>query len=166
LFASVSLEKAADWPEERFGGMVARAPSVWSRGSRFSNATKAMMQFKSLPLAVDKGTDTIHGFVTLSKESVPAPGDLEAFRKLLKDRATDTVVVMEHLPWAPLGSADDALGYADYLRSGTTLSATRSRRFVTVRNGVGLILSCEARADAFDRLEPWCQRMAETVRLE
>jgi hypothetical protein len=166
LFASLAEQRAGDWPQERFGGMVARAPASWARGTRLSNATNAMMQFRSPPLAVDKGTDTIHGFVTLSREPVPPPGDIEAFSGMLKDRVSDTAVLLEHRPWTPAGADGGATGYADYLRSGTTLTATRSRRWTTVRNGMGLIFSCEARADAFDRLEPWCLRMAATVRLE
>ncbi|MBK5255457.1 MAG: hypothetical protein JJE39_05440 [Vicinamibacteria bacterium] len=166
VFASLSVETPADWPEELFGGMAVRVPPGWSQGSRLKNATNAMMQFKSLPLAVEKGADTIHGFITLSKEPVPAPGNLDALRRMLKDRGSDTVVVLEHRPWKPSGGAGEADGDADYLRSGTTLTATRSRRWITVKNHVGLIFACEARADAFDRLEPWCERMAGTVRLE
>lgn len=166
LFASLTLEVAADWPEEKFGGMSARAPSNWSRGSRFSSATNAVMHLKSPPLAVDKGTETIHGFVTLTKEPVPPPGDLAAFQRMLADRASDTVVVVQHRPWTPTGHTREGDGYTEFLRSGTTLSDTRSRRWVMVQAGVGMTLACEARSDAFDRLEPWCERMAGTVRLE
>jgi len=164
LFASLTLEIPEKWPEERFGGMTARVPSSWTRASRLSNDSNATMQFRSLALAVDKGTDTIHGFVTLSKE--PAPGGLDAYALALKERASDTVVLIQHQPWTPPGSSDPNAGYADFLRSGTTLSATRSRRWFTVHNQVALVLSCEARADAFDRLEPWCVRMAQTIRLD
>jgi hypothetical protein len=166
ILASLRVEDAAQWPEERFAGMIARAPSTWTRGSRLSNSTNATMQFKSLPIYVERGTSTIHGFVTLSKEPVPPPGDLEAFNKMVKARASDTVALLEHHPWLELTGVDRRAGYVDYLRSGTTLTSTRIRRFITVKNGVGLTLSCEARADAFDRLDPWCQRMAYTVRLE
>ena len=166
LLASLRVENAAEWPEERFAGMAARAPEAWSRGSRLSNATNATMQFKSPPLFVDKGTDTIHGFVTLAKEPVPPPGDLEAFQKMLKNRASDTVALLEHSPWPAAVGSGRAGGYVDYLRSGTPLTSTRIRRWITVSKGVGLTFACEARADAFDRLEPWCRRMAETVRLE
>ncbi len=166
LFASLSLQRVEDWKEERFGDMVARVPADWARGTRLSNATNAMMQFRSPPLAVDKGTETIHGFVTLSREPVPDQGDLEALNRVLKDRVSDTVVLLEHRPWTPSGPDSGAKGYADYLRSGTTLSATRSRRWITVSSGMGLIFSCEARADAFDRLEPWCLRLVTTVRLD
>jgi hypothetical protein len=124
------------------------------------------MQFKSLPLAVEKGTATIHGFVTVSKEPVPSPGQLETFNKVVKERASDTVALLEHRSWPAAPSLGRPEGYVDYLRSGTTLTSTRIRRFITVKNGVGLMFFCEARADAFDRLDPWCRRMAETVRLE
>lgn len=166
LLASLRVEDASRWPEERFAGMSARAPSTWARGSRLSSATHATMQFKSLPLSVEKGNATIHGFITLSKGPVPAPGDLEAYNKMLKDRASDTVVLLQHRAWPWVAGVDRPAGYADYLRSGTTLTSTRIRRWITVRNRIGLMFSCEARADAFDRLDPWCQRMADTVRLE
>lgn len=166
LLASMRVENPALWPEERFGGLVARAPSSWTRLSRLSNATRATMQFKSLPLFVERGTDTIHGFITVAKEPVPPPGDLDAFSKLVKTRSSDTVAVLEHRPWAPPLGVDRPPGYVDYLRSGTTLTSTRVRRWMTVKNGVGLLFSCEARADAFDRLDPWCRRMADTVRFE
>ncbi len=165
LLDSLRVENTSQWPEEKFAGMVARAPSTWTRGSRLSSPTNATMRFKSLALAVDKGTDTIHGFVAVSKEPVPPPGDLETFVRLLKDRVSDTVAVMEHKPW-PSKGLDRPAGYRDFMRSGTTLTATRIRRWITVKNGVGLMFFCESRADAFDRLDPWCRRMAETVRFE
>lgn len=166
LLGSLRVEDPTQWPEERFAGLIARVPSTWTRGSRLSSPTQATMQFKSLPLFVEKGASTIHGFVTVSREPVPPPGDLEAFNKLVKARASDTVALLEHHPWPALEGVDRAPGYVDYMRSGTTLTSTRIRRWITVRNGVGLTLSCEARADAFERLDPWCRRMASTVRLE
>ena len=165
VLGSVRVEDPAQWPEEKFAGMVARAPQSWTRGSRLSRAQSATMQFKSLPLFVERGS-AIHGFVTLSKEPVPSPGDLEAFNKIVRARASDTVAVIEHHPWLALEGVDRADGYVTYMRSGTTLTSTRIRRWITVRNGVGLTFSCEARADAFDRLDPWCRQMAYTVRLE
>jgi hypothetical protein len=166
LLASLRVENSAEWPEERFAGMAVRASPTWTRGSRLSNSTNATMQFKSPPFFVDKGTDTIHGFITLAKEPVPAPGDLEAFSKMVKSRASDTVARIEHSAWSPTPGLDRPEGYADYLRSGTPLVSTRIRRWITVRNGVGLTLTCEARADAFERLDPWCRRMAATVRFQ
>ncbi len=166
LLGSLRLEKASQWPEERFAGMAARVPSTWTRGSRFSSPTNATMQFKSLPLWVDKGTETIHGFVAVSKEPVPARGDLEAYARLLKDRVSDTVAVMEHQPWPADRALGRPAGSMDFMRSGTTLTATRVRRWITVKNGVGLMFFCESRADAFDRLDPWCRRMAETIHFE
>ena len=166
LLSSLRVEDAARWPEERFAGMVAKAPPGWTRGSRLSNSSNATMQFKSPPLSVEKGTATIHGFATLSKEPVPSPGDIEAFSKMVKTRASDTVAILDHRPWLALSGVDRAEGYMDYMRSGNAMTATRIRRWISVRNGVGLTFSCEARADAFDRLDPWCRRMAYTVGLE
>jgi hypothetical protein len=166
LLASLKFEEPAQWPEERFAGLIVRVPAAWTRGSRLTSATQATMQFKSPPLFVEKGSSTIHGFLTVSREPVPPPGDLEAFAKLLKSRTSDTVGLIEHHPWLALEGVDRASGYVDYLRSGTTLTSNRIRRWITVRNGVGLVFSCEARADAFDRFDPWCRRMAYTVRLE
>jgi len=166
LMTSLRVEDPSRWPEERFAGMAVRAASSWTRGSRLSNATNASMQFKSPTLFVDKGTDTIHGFVTLTKEPVPAPGDLEAFYRMVKSRASDTVVRLDHAEWAATPGLNRPEGYADYLRSGTPLSSTRVRRFITAKNGVGLTFTCEARADAFERLDSWCRRMAPTVRFE
>lgn len=166
LFSSLRIEDPTQWPEERFAGLIARVPPTWSRGSRLKSATQATMQFKSPPLFVEKGASTIHGFVTVSREPVPPPGDLDAFNKLVKARASDTVAVIEHHPWLALEGVDRAPGYVDYMRSGTALTSTRIRRWITVKNGVGLTFSCEARADAFDRLDPWCRRLAYTVRLE
>ena len=166
LLASLRVENAAQWPEERFAGLAVRAAPSWTRGSRLSNATNASLQFKSAPLFVDKGTDTIHGFVTLTKEPVPPPGDLEAFYKMVKGRASDTVARLDHADWPTTPGLDRPAGYADYLRSGTPLTSTRIRRWITVRRGVGLTFPCEARADAFERLDPWCRKMAPTVRFE
>jgi len=166
LFESLRVEDPSTWPEDRFAGLAARAPEGWTRGSRLSSPTNATMQFKSLPLAVERTTATIHGFVTVSREPVPPPGDLEAFSRALKDRTSDTVVVLQHQPWPEDPSVQRGAGYVDFMRSGTTLTSTRIRRWISVRNGVGLILSCEARADAFDRLDPWCRRMARAVRLD
>lgn len=166
LLASLRVEDVATWPEEHFAGMAVRAAPSWTRGSRLSNATNASMQFKSPTLFVDKGTDTIHGFVTLTKEPVPAPGDLETFYKMVRSRTSDTAVRLDHGAWDPTPGLDRPEGYADYLRSGTPLTSTRIRRFIAVKNGVGLTFTCEARADAFERLDSWCRRMAPTVRFE
>lgn len=166
LLASLRVEDPTQWPEERFAGLVARVPPAWNRGSRLSSSTHATMQFKSPPLFVEKGNSTIHGFATVSREPVPPPGDLEAFNKFVKARASDTVALLEHHPWLALEGVERAAGYVDYMRSGTALTSTRIRRWITVKNGMGLTLSCEARADAFDRLDPWCRRMAYTVRLD
>ncbi len=166
LMTSLRVENPAEWPEERFAGMAVRAAPSWTRGSRLSNATNASMQFRSPALLVDKGTDTIHGFVTLTKEPVPPPSDLEAFFKAVKGRASDTVIRLDHAAWPPTPGLNRPEGYADYLRSGTPVSSTRIRRFITVKNGVGLTFTCEARADAFDRVDPWCRLMAATVRFE
>jgi len=166
LLASLRLETPATWPEERFAGLTARVPPVWTRGSRLSNSTNATMQFKSPPLIVDKGTDTIHGFATLAREPVPAPGDLEAFSRVLKNRSSGTVATLHSGPWPATPGLDRPEGYVDYLRSGTPISSTRIKRWISVRGGMGLSFTCEARADAFDRLEPWCRRVAETVRFE
>ena len=166
LLDSLHAEDARQWPEERFAGMTARIPAAWTRGSRLSNQTSGTMQFKSLPLAVEKGTATIHGFAVLSKEPVPPPGDLTAFNRMVKDRAADTVSLMEHRPWPAITGSETPTGFVDYLRSGNAMTATRIRRWITVKNGVGLTLTCEARADVFDRLDPWCRRLATTVRLD
>lgn len=166
LMASLRVENPADWPEERLAGMAVRAAASWTRGSRLSNATNASMQFRSPPLVVDKGTATIHGFVTLTKEPVPAPGDLEAFFQMVRSRASNTVARLDHAEWPETPGIDRPRGYADYLRSGTPLTSTRIRRWIAVKNGVGLTFTCEARADAFERLDPWCRRMAPTVRFE
>lgn len=165
LLDSLRFENAAAWPEERFSGLTARVPPAWTRGSRLSNATHATMQFKSPPLGVDKGTDTIHGFITLAREPVPAPGDLEAFSKAIKARASGTFATLQHGVWPEVKGLRPE-GYVDYLRSGTPVSATRIKRWIAVRNGVGLSFTCEARADAYDQLDPWCRRMADTVRFE
>ena len=165
LMNGIAWESPAAWPEERFASLRARIPVVWTRGSRLSNATNSTMQFKTLPLAVERGMATIHGFVTLAKEPVPPPGDLAAFNKFLKERASDTVAVLDHQPWRA-DATTVTEGYVDYLRSGNSMTSTRIRRWITVRNGVGLTFSCESRSDVFDRLDPWCRRVAGTVRLE
>lgn len=166
VLASLRVEDPLGWPEERFAGMVARAPEIWTRGSRLSNATHASMQFKSLPIYVEKGTATVHGFITLAKEPLARPGDLDAFARMLKERASDTVAVLDHQPWLELAGVGRASGYMDYMRSGNAMTSTRIRRWITVKGAVGLVFTCEARADVFDRLDPWCRRMAYTVRLE
>ena len=166
LLDSVTLESYAAWPEERFASLVARVPAAWTRGSRLANATHATLQFKTPPLTVEKGALTIHGFATVAREPVPPPGDLAAYNKFVKERAYDTVAVLDHQPWDAGGGATPVPGYVDYLRSGNTLTSTRMRRWITVRNGVGLTFTCESRADVFDRLDPWCRRMARTVHLE
>ena len=166
LMASLRVETPSEWPDEKFAGMAVKAAPSWSRGSRLSNATNASMQFKSPALFVEKGTATIHGFVTLTKEPVPPPGDLEAYSTMVRNRASDTMARLDRSAWTPTPGLDRPEGYADYLRSGTPVSSTRIRRWITAKNGVGLTFTCEARSDAFERLDPWCRRMAATVRFE
>ncbi len=166
VLASLRVEDPVAWPEERFAGMVARAPAIWTRGSRLSNATHASMQFKSLPIHVEKGTATVHGFITLAKEPLARAGDLEAFNRVLRERSSDTVAVLDHQPWLELSGIARGPGYMDYMRSGNAMTSTRIRRWITVKGGAGLVFTCEARADVFDRVDPWCRRMTYTVSLE
>jgi len=163
LFDSLSVEDPAKWPEERFAGMAVRAPAAWTRGTRLSNATNATMQFKSPALATEKANATIHGFATLSKE--PAT-DLATFAKMLRERETDIAVRTDRVDWPEVPGVDRPAGFRDLLRSGNSLTSTRIRRWISVRNGVGMILSCESKSDVFDLLDPWCERMSATVRFE
>lgn len=166
VLSSIRFEDATQWPEERFSGLVAHVPPAWTRGSRLANATNAAMQFKSLPLFVEKGTATVHGFITVAREPAPTSDDLGAFARMLKDRASDTVATIDHQVWPAASALNRPAGFMDYFKSGNSLTSTRIRRWIAVRGGTGLVFTCEARADIFDRLEPWCARMAPTVGLE
>lgn len=145
------------WPEESYGSVAVRVPRDWTRRSRMTNALGSSMQFRSPPFALDRGATTVHGFLTVSTEPVPAPGDADAFYKAVRDRLTDTIVLLRHEKWRT--------GWADLARSGTTVSETRVRRWIDARDGRGLMVTCESRADVFDRLEPWCVRIAGTALL-
>jgi hypothetical protein len=163
ILISLTVEKPSTWPEERFAGMIVRVPASWTKGSRLSSATNASMQLKSPPLATEKANATIHGFATLSKE--PAT-DLASFAKMLRERETDIAVRTDRVDWPEVPGVNRPAGFRDLLRSGNSLTSTRIRRWISVRNGVGLIFSCEAKSDAFDLLDPWCERMSATVRFE
>jgi hypothetical protein len=158
VIRSLDAALPASWPEETYGSTSARIPADWTRRSRMTNHLGSSMQFRSPPLGLDRGATTVHGFLTVSTEPVPSPGDAEAFYKLIKDRLSDTIVLLRHERWR-------TTGWADLARSGTTVSQTRVRRWIDAAHSRGLIVTCESRADVFDRLEPWCVRIADTAAL-
>lgn len=164
FFDSMTLEEPAKWPEEQFAGLAVRVPPSWTRGSRLSNATHATMQFKSPPLAVEKGDATVHGFVTLAKEPIPSPGDQDALRKVLKERETDIAVRLDSASWPEAPGLGRPIGLYERLRSGNTLASTRIARWLVATSGTGVILTCESNAEVHESLLPWCERMASTVR--
>ena len=165
IYDSMTAEDPSRWPEEQYAGLALRVPASWTRGSRMSNATNATMQFRSPPLAVEQGNTTVHGFLTLAREALQAPGDVDAFRKVLKERDTDIAVRLESAPWPGTSGLSRPAGYYERLRSGNTLAATRIARWVTAKDGSGIILTCESNAEVHESLLPWCERVAATVRV-
>ena len=157
MFRSLTLERADSYPETRMDAFAfsVRLPPSWRKTRHFSGGGTLLLQFTSPPLGAEKGGETVHASLTLTVEKIE--GDLEEFYTASRDRQGGAFQMMGHKKWRD--------GWADSLRSETSMSASRVKRFYRVAGGRGYCLSFEAREDVFHRASRWCDMIADTLRI-
>jgi hypothetical protein len=156
---SLTIERAESYPlhmNKKLGFSI-RVPASWPLTRSFSGAGTTLTQFTSPPLAADKGGQTVHASLTVTVEPVPGDRSLETFYTTARAKQGDSFQVVSHKPWRS--------GYVDVLQTETPLAMSRVRRYFRVEGAHGYSLAFEAREDVFHRVSPWCEMIAETLRI-
>ena len=156
---SLSLERPANYPETRDAAFAfaIRMPPSWRESRRFSGNGTLLLQYTSPPLAVDKGSQTVHASLTLTVEPLPRDSaSLDAYYDATRLRLGNAFRIVSHGPWQN--------GYVDVMTTETPISASRVKRFYAVLGGRGYGLAFEAREDVYLRVSRWCDLIASTFR--
>jgi hypothetical protein len=156
---SLTIERPESYPlhSNKKLGFSIRVPASWPVTRSFSGAGTALMQFASPPLAADKGGQTVHASLTVTVEPVPGDRSLDTFYTSARARQGEAFQVISHKPWRS--------GYVDLLQTETPLAVSRVKRYFRVAGLHGYSLAFEAREDVFHRVSPWCELIAETLRV-
>lgn len=159
MFASLTLERAASYPETRNRDFdfALRLPPSWRETRHFGGKQTLLLQFTSPALGADKGGETVHASLSLTVETLPQGADLDAFYEASRDRQGASFQLLGHAAWHG--------GYADSLRSETPVAVSRVKRFYRASGGRGYCLSFEARDDVFHRASRWFDLIAGTLRI-
>jgi hypothetical protein len=154
---SLSLERAATYPEERNdkAGFSIRIPPSWRSARSFSGGGTFLTQFTSPPIGVDKD-QTIHASLTVTVEPIPTSGDFESFYAAAREKQGDVFQLLSHADWRS--------GYVDMLRTETPINVTRLKRFYCADKGRGYTLSFETRDDVYVRVARWYDMIAATLK--
>jgi len=157
MFRSLTLERPESYPETRNDAFALsiRLPPSWRETRRFSGSATLLTQYTSPALGAEKGGETVHASLTLTVEKIG--GDLEAFYAAARARQGTALQLLGHAPWRG--------GYADSLRSETSMAESRVRRFYRAAGEHGYCLSFEARDDVFHRVSRWFEIIAGTLRI-
>lgn len=154
---SLSLERAADYPEqrnERFGFAV-RLPPSWKETRQFSGSGTYLVQYRSPPVAADGNRDPVHASLTLTVEAVPRGGQLQDYYDAARTKLGESFQILSHRPWRG--------GFTDEMRTETPVAVSHVKRFYRAAAGRGYTLSFEAREDVFPRVSRWCDLIAGTL---
>jgi hypothetical protein len=156
---SLTLERAPSYPETRHEkhGFSIRIPPSWRESRSFSRGGTLLLQFTSPALGADRNQQTVHASLTLTVETVPGDGGLEAFYQTTRQKLGESYLILSHEPWED--------GYADLMRTETPLGASRVKRFYRASRGQGYSLAFEAREDVYYRVGKWCDLIASTFKL-
>jgi hypothetical protein len=157
MAASLTLERAAAYPEVRDAafGFSLRIPPSWRETRHFAGGGTLLLQFASPPLAVDKDRQTVHASLTLAVEPLSrSEADLEAYYDATRLKLGDAFKIVSHEAWQG--------GYVDVMKTETTVSAARVKRFYAFAAGRGYTLTFEAREDVYPRVAGWADLIAST----
>jgi len=162
MTTTFTLQRPGQYPEIQDATFrySLRIPPSWRETRGFARGPQRFLQFTSPAIAVDKQGHTVHATLTLSVEPLPkdaSEGALDAYYRVTRERFGDAYPVLSHDEWAG--------GYVDVMRSESAMSVSRVRRFYFAADGRGYSLSCEAREDVQQRVFPWCDMIATTLRV-
>jgi hypothetical protein len=155
---SLTLERPAHYVEERNEkfGFSLRVPPSWKSTRSFSGGGTFVTQYTSPPFGVERG-QTIHASLTLTVETAPGDGGVDAFYHGLLEKLGDAYTVLSHRPWRR--------GYIDVLHSETPVAVSRSKRYFLTSGGRAYGLACDGRDDIYPRFSRWCDVVASTLKV-
>ncbi|MCM2255498.1 MAG: hypothetical protein NDJ94_07480 [Vicinamibacteria bacterium] len=158
--AGLRVERAEDWPLRREAGhgFALRVPESWPEARRFAGNDRLLIVHSSPLMAMDAGGQPVHASFSVTVEKLSAGvADADAFYNDVRMKLGDSYAVVSHAPWQD--------GFVDVMKSETTLSGVRVKRYYRVRDGRGYVLSYEAREDVFHRYARWFDRIAGSFEL-
>lgn len=158
--SGLRVERTEDWPLRREAGhgFALRVPESWPEARRFAGNDRLLVVHTSPLMAVDAGGQPVHASFSVTVEKLAAGvADADAFYNDVRMKLGDSYAVVSHAPWQD--------GFVDVMKSETTLSGVRVKRYYRVRDGRGYVLSYEAREDVFHRFARWFDRIAGSFEL-
>ena len=156
---SLTLERPASYPEqrnERFA-FALRLPPSWKETRQFSGAGSLLLQYRSPALAADRDRDPVHASMTLSVEPIPDKGGVREYYDATRTKLGESYQLLSHSQWKD--------GFADVMRTETSVTMSRVKRFYRADSGRGYSMSFEARDDVFGRVSRWSDLIADTLRV-
>ena len=99
----------------------------------------------------------MHASLTLTVEPIPGKGGIKEYYETTRDRLGEPFQILSHTPWRD--------GYADVMRTETSVTLSRMKRFYRADTGRGYSMTFEARDDVFGRVSRWSDVIADTLRV-
>jgi hypothetical protein len=158
MWSSLTLERPELYPVQHWEsfGVSLGVPPSWRETRKFSGRGTLLVQFTSPPLAVQSG-QTVHAALTMTVEKMAEETGIEAFYAATRARLGENLRVLDHESWRG--------GYADLMRTETSIAVSYVKRFYRTRGRRGISLAFEGREDVFWRIEGWPDLIASTLEL-
>jgi hypothetical protein len=99
----------------------------------------------------------VHASLTLSVEPIPDKGGVQAYYDATRTKLGESYHLLSHNPWRD--------GFADVMRTETSVTVSRLKRFYRAGSGRGYSMTFEARDDVFGRVSRWSDVIADTLRV-
>lgn len=156
---SLTLERPASYPEQRNQrfAFAIRMPASWKETRQFSGAGSFLLQYRSPALAADRDRDPVHASLTLSVEPIPDRGGIQEYYDSTRSKLGESIQLLSHNKWKD--------GYADVMRTETSVTVSRVKRFYRADSGRGYSMTFEARDDVFGRVSRWSDLIADTLKV-
>jgi hypothetical protein len=158
MIKSFRLERWALYTEERSDPYryVIKLPPTWRSTRTFSGGGTLLKQWTSPALGMDKGGQTVHAALTLTVEDVAPTVTAASFHQAMQAKLGSNFQLLAHTPWKD--------GFVDTLRTESTMSESRGKRFYRIAANRAYTLAFEARGDVYPRVSRWCDMIASTLK--
>jgi len=159
MWSSLTIERPADYPVRSWRDFATTlgVPASWTQTREFSGGGTRLVQYASPPLAVDRGNQTVHAFLSVTLEPIKGGGGLREYYDATRAKLGENFQVSSHQGFRG--------GYVDVMRTETPVAVTYIKRFYFASASHGCSLSFEAREDVFSRVARWADYIASTLKL-
>ena len=159
MWKSFTLERPELYPVRRWDrfGVSLGVPPSWRETRKFSGSGTLLVQFTSPALAVQRG-QTVHASLTMTVEQIPEQSGIDEFYKAARTRLGDNLRLLAHEDWNG--------GFADLMRTETSVAVSYVKRFYRTQGRRGTALAFEGRDDIFWRIETWPDLIASTLKMD